>query len=503
MLYAFSENFVLPISHDEVVHGKGTLWGRMPGNDHVKAAGLRSLLAYQWAHPGKQLLFMGQEFGQRAEWSEERGRRLVPARRARLLRRDPADDARRQRRLPQPPGAVVPDTQPEGYSWIDANDSANNVLELPALRRRRLDAGVRVQLLRHRAHPVPARPAARRHLARGAQHRRRHLQRLRDRQLRRGRGHRRAVARPPGLGASWCCRRCPRSGSNRRNARPVSAEMAFRQARTRVFSLECHFGGKGQYSALARLRRPAITSGSAGSNRSKSSISRVRTVGAVVAGGALDQTRSAGRTPLRRPAAGSRRRRRRTPPRCRRVRRRRSPPRRAAAWSPAAGRRSDAPRPWPRRDSDSHPGSPGTRHARASKSPASRCARACADFGVDLLGLIGIACAAELAGRRLEQRVDPPPQLLGRLHTLEARHRLAGGQRHDGRHRLHAEHLGDPRRGVDVDGRQRPLAAVGGREAGERRRRAGHWHRCAATTAARRRAPGWSGPAPRLRGWPR
>jgi 1,4-alpha-glucan branching enzyme len=128
MLYAFSENYVLPISHDEVVHGKGTLWGRMPGNNHVKAAGLRSLLAYQWAHPGKQLLFMGQEFGQRAEWSEERGLdwwqldehgfsngilRLV---------RDINDVYRSH------PALWSQDTVPDGYSWIDANDSANNVL---------------------------------------------------------------------------------------------------------------------------------------------------------------------------------------------------------------------------------------------------------------------------------------------------------------------------------------------------------------------------------------
>lgn len=128
MLYAFSENYVLPISHDEVVHGKGTLWGRMPGNDHNKAAGVRELLAYQWAHPGKQLLFMGQEFGQRAEWSEERGldwyqlgeqsfstgiQRLVSDINA-LYRSRRALWSR--------------DTVPEGYSWIDANDSANNVL---------------------------------------------------------------------------------------------------------------------------------------------------------------------------------------------------------------------------------------------------------------------------------------------------------------------------------------------------------------------------------------
>ena len=128
LLYAFSENFVLPISHDEVVHGKGTLWGRMPGNDHMKAAGLRGLLAYQWAHPGTQLLFMGQEFGQRAEWSEERGvdwfqlgeqsfsggvQRMV---------RDMNGVYKTRRAL------WSRDTTPDGYSWIDANDSANNVL---------------------------------------------------------------------------------------------------------------------------------------------------------------------------------------------------------------------------------------------------------------------------------------------------------------------------------------------------------------------------------------
>ncbi len=130
LMYAWSENFLLPISHDEVVHGKGTLWTRMPGDPRSKAAGVRALLAYMWAHPGKQLLFMGQEFGQVREWSEERsldwdslgGWEGELHLGIQSLVRD-LNAAYRAH-----PALWSQDATPSGYEWVDANDSQNNVL---------------------------------------------------------------------------------------------------------------------------------------------------------------------------------------------------------------------------------------------------------------------------------------------------------------------------------------------------------------------------------------
>ena len=128
LVYAFSENFVLPISHDEVVHGKGSMLAKMPGDDWQQFANLRAYYGFMWGWPGKKLLFMGQDFGQRAEWSEERGLdwfQLDEQGFSGGIQRFMADVNAVYRSRP---ALWSQDSRPEGYSWIDANDSASNVL---------------------------------------------------------------------------------------------------------------------------------------------------------------------------------------------------------------------------------------------------------------------------------------------------------------------------------------------------------------------------------------
>jgi len=127
LLYAFSESFVLPLSHDEVVHGKGSLIGKMPGDRWQQLANLRALYAWMWAHPGKQLLFMGCELAQVREWSESRSldwHLLEDAGHAgvQTLVRD------LNRFYLGEPALWEQDSEPGGFGWIDADDSDNSVL---------------------------------------------------------------------------------------------------------------------------------------------------------------------------------------------------------------------------------------------------------------------------------------------------------------------------------------------------------------------------------------
>ncbi|GAA3140938.1 1,4-alpha-glucan branching protein GlgB [Planomonospora alba] len=126
LMYAYSENFVLPLSHDEVVHGKGSLLGKMPGDEWQRFANLRALLAFMWAHPGKQLLFMGGEFGQGSEWSEERGLDwwVLDFDGHRGIQRLVRDLNRVYR---DTPALWRLDTSPDGFRWIDADDAQGNV----------------------------------------------------------------------------------------------------------------------------------------------------------------------------------------------------------------------------------------------------------------------------------------------------------------------------------------------------------------------------------------
>jgi 1,4-alpha-glucan branching enzyme len=153
LMYAFSENFVLPLSHDEVVHGKGSMIGKMPGDRWQRLANLRALYAYMWAHPGKNLLFMGSEFAQEREWSHERSldwhlleqhdhagiQSLV-----RDLNRTYRDE----------PALWELDSDPAGFWWIEANDASDNVI---AFARRSADSERMLVFVANLA-PVPRGP---------------------------------------------------------------------------------------------------------------------------------------------------------------------------------------------------------------------------------------------------------------------------------------------------------------------------------------------------------
>ena len=126
LMYAFSENFVLPLSHDEVVHGKGSLLTKMSGDDWQQFANLRSLYAFMWGYPGKKLLFMGQEFAQRREWDEGRAldwnlREARAHEGVRSLVRD------LNRLYAAKPALHARDCEPEGFEWLVSDDSANSV----------------------------------------------------------------------------------------------------------------------------------------------------------------------------------------------------------------------------------------------------------------------------------------------------------------------------------------------------------------------------------------
>jgi 1,4-alpha-glucan branching enzyme len=127
LLYAFTENFVLPFSHDEVVHGKGSMLQRMPGDDWQKFANLRLLYGYQFGHPGKKLQFMGCEFGQRAEWNHDTSLdwHLLDQPLHAGLQRWVRDLNHLYRTAPP---LHERDAEASGFEWVDCNDHQRSLV---------------------------------------------------------------------------------------------------------------------------------------------------------------------------------------------------------------------------------------------------------------------------------------------------------------------------------------------------------------------------------------
>jgi 1,4-alpha-glucan branching enzyme len=126
-LYAWSENFILPLSHDEVVHGKCSMIDKMPGDRWQKFANLRSLYGYMWAHPGKKLIFMGSEFAQFVEWNHERSLDWHLTQWADHWRmQNLVSDLNKIYR--SHPALWETDVDPAGFQWIDANNADDNAV---------------------------------------------------------------------------------------------------------------------------------------------------------------------------------------------------------------------------------------------------------------------------------------------------------------------------------------------------------------------------------------
>jgi 1,4-alpha-glucan branching enzyme len=127
LVYSFSENFVLPISHDEVVHGKGSLLNKMPGDDWQKFANLRAYYGFMWTHPGKKLLFMGCEFAQRAEWNHDQSLdwHLLEHDSHKGMQTLIKDLNHTYRNIP---ALHELDCDENGFEWLDSQNSAQSIL---------------------------------------------------------------------------------------------------------------------------------------------------------------------------------------------------------------------------------------------------------------------------------------------------------------------------------------------------------------------------------------
>ena len=278
---------------------------------------MRALLAFMWAHPGKQLLFQGQEFGQEREWSESRSLDWHLLEEPLHAGHQGAWSATSTGPTRACPRCGRMDVTPDGFSWIDANDASGNVLSFlrngVGRRRQAGGDGLRRELLRHAEAGLPGRAAVRRPLAGGAQHRRAGLRRLRGGQPRRGRGRAADVARPAGVGgaAAAAVRGAVAGAGAGRRRGPRSAAAAAAQAD----AVDGDRPGRRRPAAAEPVasRRPGPVVGSdsrAGDRRSSTDRRRRRRVGAD-AGRRRPRRRSvastAGRRSSRQPAATVRR----------------------------------------------------------------------------------------------------------------------------------------------------------------------------------------------------